>query len=172
LLNLNEPKIHPHPLGVAHSIARGFETQCGTTVRLSYPPDLIEITFDEVLVKLPSDYWDLSRALDGVGGDEEFLSELAGIFCAAYPTLQNDLEQSIAAKNYFRVADAAHLLGRAARNIAATKVMEAALVIEMMARRKEFDDIDNAFYALRKEGGQLLDALADFRNGRCGLSGV
>ena len=123
-------------------------------------------------MKLPSDCWDRSRALDGVGGDEELLSELAGIFCAAYPTLQNSLEESIAGKNYFRVADTAHLLGRAARNLAATKVMEAALAIEMMARRKEFDDIDNALYALRQEGGQLLDALADFRNGRCGLSGV
>jgi HPt (histidine-containing phosphotransfer) domain-containing protein len=123
-------------------------------------------------VKLPSDCWDLSRALDGVGGDQEFLSELAGIFCAAYPTLQNDLEQSIAAKNYFRVADAAHMLARAARNIAATRVMEAAVAIEMMARRKEFDDIDNALYAVRQEGSQLLDALSHFRNGRSGSSGL
>lgn len=168
MLNLNEPKIQLHPLGVAHSIAQGFETQCGIITRLSYPADLIEITFDEVLVKLPSDCWDLSRALDGVGGDEEFLSELAGIFCAAYPTLQNSLEESIAAKNYFRTADTANLLGRATRNIAATKVMEAALAIEMMARRKEFDDIDNALYTLQQEGGQLLTALAEFRNGRSG----
>lgn len=123
-------------------------------------------------MKLPSDCWDLTRALDGVGGDEEFLSELAGVFCAAYPTLQNSLEESIAAKNYFRAADTAHLVGRAARNIAATKVMEAALAIEMMARREELDDADNAFHVLRQEGGRLLTALAEFRNGRCGLSGV
>ena len=117
-------------------------------------------------MKLPSDCWNLARALDGVGGDEIFLSELAGIFCAAYPTLLNDLKQSIAAKNYLRVADAAHLLGHAARNIAATKVMKAALVIETMARRLEFDDIDNAFCTLQLEGGQLLDAVADFRRER------
>jgi hypothetical protein len=54
------------------------------------------------IMKLPSDYWDVSRALAGVGGDEEFLSERAGIFCAAYPTLENSLQESIAAKNYFR----------------------------------------------------------------------
>jgi HPt (histidine-containing phosphotransfer) domain-containing protein len=122
------------------------------------------------IMKLPWDCWDLSRALDGVGGDEEFLSELAGIFCAAFPALENSLEESIAAKNYFRAADAAHLLGQAGRNLAATRVVEAALAIEMMARRKGFDDIDNALYALRQEGNQLLDVLADFRNGRCGLS--
>jgi HPt (histidine-containing phosphotransfer) domain-containing protein len=123
-------------------------------------------------MKLPSDCWDLSRALDGVGGDEEFLSDIAGIFCAAYPTLENSLRESIAAKNYFRTADTAHLLGQAARNLAATGVTEAALTIEMMARRKEFVDIDNVLHALRQMGSQLLDALADFRNGRCGLSGV
>jgi HPt (histidine-containing phosphotransfer) domain-containing protein len=123
-------------------------------------------------MKLSSDHWDLSRALDGVGGDEEFLSEVAGIFCAAYPTLENSLAESIAAKNYFRAADTARLLGRAASNLAATRVMELALAIERMARRKEFDDIDKALHALREEGSQLLDALADFRNGRSGVSGV
>ena len=123
-------------------------------------------------MKLPSECWDRSRALDGVGGDDEFLSELAGIFCAACPTLLKSLEESIASKNFASAADAARLMGRAARNLAATGVAEAALAVETMALHSELDDIGNAFHALRQEAGQLLDTLADFRSGRCRLPGI
>ena len=118
-----------------------------------------------------SEYWDRSRALDGVGGDEEFLSEMAGIFSAACPTLLKSLEESIVANDYLSTADTARLLGRGARNLAATQVTEAALVVETMARSNEFDDIVNACYSLQQEIGRLLDAIADFRRGRPGLSG-
>lgn len=120
---------------------------------------------------MPSERWDRTRALDGVGGDEEFLSELAGIFSAACPTLLKNLEDSINAKNYLSAADSARLLGRAARNLAAPQVTEAALVVESLARRNEIEDILNACYALQQEAGRLLEALADFRNGRSGPSG-
>jgi HPt (histidine-containing phosphotransfer) domain-containing protein len=122
-------------------------------------------------MNLPSDHWDQSRDLYGVGGDDEFLSELAGIFSAACPTLLKSLEDSIAAKNCFSIADTAHLLGRAAQNLAASRFTEAALVVEKMARRNDLDDIGNAYYALRQEAGRLLDALGDFRRGRFGLTG-
>ena len=112
------------------------------------------------------EYWDRVRALDGVGGDEEFLSEIAGIFSAACPTLLENLEDSIAAKDYLSAADAANLLGRGARNLAAQRVTETALIVETMARRNELDDIVNACYALRQEISRLLGALADFRSGR------
>jgi hypothetical protein len=104
--------------------------------------------------------------LDGVGGDEEFLSEIAGIFSAACPTLLKNLEDSIAAKDYLSAADAANLLGRGARNLAARRVMETALIVETIARRNELDDIVNACYALRQEISRLLEALADFRTRR------
>lgn len=60
--------------------------------------------------------WNHIRALHGIGGHVQFLNELAGIFCAAYPTLLRNLSKSIAAKDPYRAADAAHLLGGAARN--------------------------------------------------------
>jgi HPt (histidine-containing phosphotransfer) domain-containing protein len=122
-------------------------------------------------MNLHSEYWDRSRALDGVGGDEEFLSEMAGIFSAACPTLLKNLEDSVVAKNYLSVADTAHLLGRAARNLAAPEVTDAALVVETMARSNELDDIINACYTLQQEAGRLMDALADFRKGRSGFPG-
>jgi HPt (histidine-containing phosphotransfer) domain-containing protein len=120
---------------------------------------------------LTSERWDRSRALDGVGGDEEFLSELAGIFSAACPTLLKNLEDSIAARNYLSAADTARLLGRAARNLAAQQVTEAALALETRARRNEIEGILNAWYALQQEAGRLLEAVADFRNRRSGPSG-
>jgi HPt (histidine-containing phosphotransfer) domain-containing protein len=121
------------------------------------------------VINLSSDCWDRSRALDSVGGDEEFLSELAGIFSAACPTLLKSLDEAIARKNLFSAADTAHLLGRAAKNLAAARVAEAALAIELMARRNELEDIGNACYGLRQEATQLLTELADFRDGRQGL---
>ena len=123
-------------------------------------------------MKMPIEYWDQSRALDAVGGDSEFLSELAGIFCAACPTLLNSLAESIATKNIFSAADAAHLLWSAARSVAAPGVVEAALALEKKALCNELDGIDHAFYALRQEAGRLMDALVDFRSARSELSAV
>jgi HPt (histidine-containing phosphotransfer) domain-containing protein len=110
--------------------------------------------------------WDRSRALDAVGGDEDFLSELAGIFCAACPTLLKSLEDSISAKDLFSAAETAHLLGRAAQNLAAPGVMQAAITVETMARRKETEELRNACYTLRQEASRLVDALQDYRNKR------
>ena len=52
-------------------------------------------------MNIPLDCWDQSRALDSVGGDEEFLSELADVFSLACPILLKNLEDSVAAKNSF-----------------------------------------------------------------------
>lgn len=120
-------------------------------------------------LKLPSESWDLSRALGRLGHDEEFLSELAGIFCAACPTLMKNLEQAIAAKNHSSAADAAHLIWSGALTLSATGVVEAALVVETMARRNEFDEIGGAYDSLQQEAARLLDALADFRSRRDGM---
>jgi len=122
-------------------------------------------------MKSSSECWDQTRALEGVGGDSEFLKELVEIFCAACPTLMKSLEDSIAARRFSSAADTAHMLGRAARNLAAAGVSETALTVEMMARGKKFDGIDNALRMLRQEAGRLMDALADFRIGRSGFAG-
>jgi HPt (histidine-containing phosphotransfer) domain-containing protein len=115
-------------------------------------------------MKLPSEYWDRSQALDAVGGDADFMSDLAGIFCAACPTLMDTLKESISTKNLPSVADAAHLLWSAARSVVAPRVVEAALALETMARRNEIEDIDNACYRLRQEAELLIEALVDFRS--------
>ena len=74
-------------------------------------------------MNIPLDCWDQSRALDSVGGDEEFLSELAG---RIFPCVSNPLEKP---RGYpspqrirFPIADTAQLLGHAAGNLAATRV--------------------------------------------------
>ncbi len=119
-------------------------------------------------MNIPLDCWDQSRALDSVGGDEEFLSELADVFSLACPILLKNLEDSVAAKNSFSLADTAQLLGHAAGNLAATRVREAALVVETMARRSDLDGIGSACHALRQEAQRLLDALGDFKRERSG----
>ena len=110
-----------------------------------------------------------SRALDSVGGDEEFLSELADVFSFAGPRLLKNLEDSGAAKNAFSLADTAQLLRRAAGDLGATRVAEAALVVETMARRSDLDDIGSACRVLRQEAQRLLDRLADFKKAQSEL---
>ncbi len=117
----------------------------------------------------PLDCWDQSRALDSVGGDEEFLSELADVFSLACPILLKNLEDSVAAKNSFSLADTAQLLRRAAGNLGATRVAEAAVVVETMASRSDLDDIGSACHALRQEAQRLLDMLGDFKREQSGL---
>lgn len=123
-------------------------------------------------MNIPLDCWDQCRALDSVGGDEVFLSELADIFFTACPILLKSLEDSVTAKNSFSLADTAQLLGRAAGNLAATRVTEAALVVETMARRSNLDDIGSACNVLRQEAQHLLDALDDFKRARSGYRGT
>ncbi len=115
--------------------------------------------------------WDLSRALRSFGGDGQYLSEIAGIFCAACPALLHNIEESIAACNFSSVADSAHLLWSGARSLSATEVMNSALAVEIMARGNESSGIENAYLSLRQEAGRLLAALAEFRSGRTGLAG-
>jgi len=119
-------------------------------------------------MNIPLDCWDQSRALDSVGGDEEFLSELGDVFSLACPILLKNLENPFAAKNAFSLADTAQLLRRAAGNLGATRAAEAALVVETMARRSDLDDIGSACHALRQEAQRLLDALGDFKRERSG----
>ena len=123
-------------------------------------------------MNIPVDCWDQFRALDSVGGDEEFLSELADVFSLACPILLKNLEDSVAAKNSFPLADTAQLLGRAAGNLGASRVAEAALVVETMARRSDLDDIGSACHALRQEAQRLLDMLGDFKRARSGYRGT
>jgi hypothetical protein len=122
-----------------------------------------------VFVNIPLDCWDQSRALNSVGSDEEFLGELADIFSKACPILLKSLEKSVTAKNSFSIADTAQLLRHAAGNLAATRVTEAALVVETMARRSDLDGIGSACHVLRQEAQLFLNTLGDFKRGRSGL---
>ncbi len=120
-------------------------------------------------MNLPLDCWDQSRALDSVGGDEEFLSELADVFSFACSILLKNLEDTVAAKNAFSFADTAQLLRRAAGNLGATRVAEAALVVETMTRRSDLDDIGSACRVLRQEAQRLPDRLGDFKRAQSEL---
>ena len=113
--------------------------------------------------------WDHVRALDGVGGDVQFLNELAGIFCAACPALLKSLDESIATRSQLNAADNAHLLGSAARSLAAQRVADAAFAIEAMARRNEFEGLESRYDALSQDAERLVQALTKFRSEQPGL---
>ena len=49
-------------------------------------------------VDLNTEIFDLTLALQNVGGDGEFLAEIAGLIKAAWPTLLADLKEGMAAR--------------------------------------------------------------------------
>jgi len=118
-----------------------------------------------------SEGWDIPQAARSVGGDNEFLRELAGIFSAACPTLLKNLEEAITSGNFPCAVDSAHLIWSAARMLSATEVMNRALTVETMARSNEMNGIENAYLSLDREARRLLDALAAFRSRRPAPSG-
>jgi hypothetical protein len=58
-----------------------------------------EVNLTKIFMSLPLDCCDQSQALDGVGGDDKFLMQLAAISSAACPAQLKGLEDSIAPKN-------------------------------------------------------------------------
>lgn len=80
--------------------------------------------------------------------------------------LLKNLEESITAKFPTSIADAAHLLGSAARSVASVGLAEAAFSIEAMAGRNDFEAIESAYPALRQDVELLAHSLTKFRNGK------
>ena len=110
---------------------------------------------------LASDPVDRSLALNSVGGDKAFLSELAGILGAACPTLLESTRASLAVGNLAAAARTARLLRVAAENVAARRVASAALTLETIARQRHHEAVDPAYSVLRQEVERLTPVLAD-----------
>jgi len=102
---------------------------------------------------------DRTAALAGVGGDREFLSELLGIFRAAWPTLLHDIREALVMGDLPALANAAHLVRVTAQNVAARRVYVAATLLEEMATCGELKGARETFSRLEEEMDHLKSAL-------------
>jgi HPt (histidine-containing phosphotransfer) domain-containing protein len=106
---------------------------------------------------------DRSLALTAVGGDAEFLAELAGIFEAACPTLLERLQRALAVGDLVAAAVAARLLRAVAENVSAKRVASVALECELLARQKSVAEAQAAHRVLLQEVERIHPLLDDLK---------
>ncbi len=118
------------------------------------------------------DVFDRTSALAGVGEDQKFLSEVAGLFQAAWPTLLADIREGLAAGDLRAVernaqlarAWSAHLARASTSNVSARKVVESAHRLEITAHEGALEASRAACASLEHEVKKLELLLATVRD--------
>ncbi|MDP7447594.1 MAG: response regulator [Candidatus Latescibacteria bacterium] len=96
-------------------------------------------------------------ALEGVGGKEETLRELAALLLEEIPRLLEEMRQSMADGNAEELRRAAHTLKGSARLFAAHPTADAAQNLETIGREEHLADADDALSRLQTEVDLLVD---------------
>ncbi|HXN45617.1 MAG TPA: Hpt domain-containing protein [Bryobacteraceae bacterium] len=99
----------------------------------------------------PGQLLDSTAILDRVGGDVEFLEEIAALFAEDCPKLLADIRSAIDAGNSGKVERAAHTLKGSVANFGAEPAREAALRLEMLGRSGDLRPAPEAYAVLERE---------------------
>ena len=83
-------------------------------------------------------------ALERVGGDEELLREIAGLFLEDYPSLITKIEQAVASSDALNLERAAHSLKGSIANFGSDTAYQASLDLEQIARSKDLTNMHQA----------------------------
>ena len=89
-------------------------------------------------------------ALERVGGDEDLLKEIAGLFLEDYPSLITKIEQSLAASDPHNLERAAHSLKGSVANFGSDAAYQAALDLEQIGRSKNLEHATEAYARLNE----------------------
>ena len=92
--------------------------------------------FSSELAKL-----DCAVALERLGGDEELLREVAGLFLDEYPMLMNEIRTAAASRDADALQRAAHSMKGSVSNFGADGVYQAAFLLEKKGRAGDFDSL-------------------------------
>ena len=106
-----------------------------------------------------SEVFDVDMALSSVGGDQEFLTEVAGLVRAAWPTLLADMKQGIVVGDLRAVKARARLAKAAARNVSAKRAYECAHHLGTVAGNGDLQATQEAVKRLEREAERLRVAL-------------
>lgn len=102
---------------------------------------------------------DRAAALDRLGGDEDLLAEISGLFLANAPRLLADLGRAVAAGDLAAVHQAAHALKGSAGYVGGQSTAAAAEVLERIGAAGDVAAAPAALAALTREVGRLSTAL-------------
>jgi len=102
---------------------------------------------------------DSEALLERVGGDVDFLQELAGIFREDCPKLLEEIRSAVAAGDAAALERAAHTLKGAIANFGADAAGQAAFHLERLGRAGELQPAREAVGALESEIVRFEEAL-------------
>ncbi len=100
--------------------------------------------------------------MERVGGDVEFLQELATLFTDDCPKLMGQIRTAIESGDPHGLEHAAHTLKGSVSNFGAEPAREAALKLEMLGRNGDLKPAPEACVALETEIARFTDALNTF----------
>lgn len=95
------------------------------------------------------DIFNHAELLERVGGDEELLATIVGVFRADATNMLAAVRDAIQAKNPVAVEHAAHKLKGALANLSAANAMRSAKGLEEMGRKKILDNAEAAYETLQ-----------------------
>ncbi len=88
-------------------------------------------------------------AIERVGGDEDLLKEIAGLFLGEYPGLMAEIELAVASNDPDRLQRAAHTLKGSLGTLGADESFPLALELELKGRRRQMEGADQFLGDLR-----------------------
>lgn len=86
----------------------------------------------------------LAIALERMGGDEELLREIAGLFLEDYPSMMSKIDQAVANSDAYNLERAAHSLKGSIANFGSEAAYQASLDLEQMGRSKDLAKMHEA----------------------------
>jgi HPt (histidine-containing phosphotransfer) domain-containing protein len=99
---------------------------------------------------------DRKAALERTMGDEQFLSELLGVFIDGLPKVKKRLEDAIRHGNGDDIAAEAGCLAGAAGNLGATEICSVACNVDRAGREGDIAEADQQFRNLLREVGRFV----------------
>jgi HPt (histidine-containing phosphotransfer) domain-containing protein len=114
-----------------------------------------------------TEVFDVGLALNSVGGEREFLTEVVGLIQAAWPTLMAEIRTGMARGDLCTVEKTARLAKSAARNVSAKRAYESALQLEAVARKGDLQAVQSASMDLEREVELLRFFLSALGNDEC-----
>lgn len=137
-----------------------FETVEGIAVAAR--PDQEELINTAPTVSTTESVMDWVAAVDRIGGREDLLKQMAGLFFKEADKLLPALREAIVQRDLVKVRRTAHSIKGSASCFAAPSAVSAAVRLEFMGRDNELDGADEALAVLEHEVERLKHALTSF----------
>ncbi len=109
--------------------------------------------------------WDLEETKRRLGGNDDTIRRMAGLFLDEGPRLMETIDEAIEARDAAELRRGAHTLKSSAAIFSARSVADAAYQLELFGRDGQFEPAGDARLELQRRLERLLEALGEFVSG-------